>query len=53
MEIVFEYINPIDKTQTIIFVRVDIKHLFSFIRDCAQFENDHSLTIVQIFDYYD
>jgi len=53
MEIVFEYKNPTDKTQTYIFIRVDIKHLFSFIRDCAQFEEDLSLTIVQIFDYYD
>jgi len=53
MEIVFEYKNPTDQTQTYIFIRVDIKHLFSFIRDCAPFEDDHSLTIIQIFDYYD
>jgi hypothetical protein len=53
MEIVFEYKNPIDKTRTYIFIRVDIKYLFSFIRDCTPFEDDHSLTIVQIFDYYD
>jgi hypothetical protein len=51
MDIVFEYKNPTDKTQTYIFVRVDVKYLFPFIRQCNEFED--SLTIVQIFDYYD
>jgi SAM-dependent methyltransferase len=53
LEIIFEYKNPTDQTQTIIFIGVDIKHLFSFIRDCTPFEEQNSLSIVQIFDYYD
>ena len=53
IEIIFEYQHPIDRNQTIIFIRVDIKQLFAFLHDCAPFENNQSLTIVQIFDYYD
>jgi len=53
MDIIFEYQNPIDQTQTVIYIRVGIKYLFSFIRQCAQWEEDNSLTIVQIFDHFD
>ena len=53
LEIVYEYLNPTDPTQTILFIRVEIQYLFSFIRDCAPFEEEKSMTIVQIFDYYD
>ena len=53
LEIIYEFKNPTDQTQTNIFIAVDIKHLFSFLRDCAQFEEEKSLMIVQIFDYYD
>ena len=53
-EIIYQYINPTNTTQTIIFIAVEIKYLLSFIRDCHPFEHDdHSLTIVQIHDYYD
>ncbi|CAF1473775.1 unnamed protein product [Adineta steineri] len=52
IDIVFEYKNPIDKTQTIIIIRVTIKYLLSFIRECEPFENDNSLTIIQIFDHF-
>ena len=52
-EIIYEYKNPTDQTQIILFIAVQIKYLFSFLRDCQPFEQDHSLTIVQIHDYYD
>ena len=53
VDVVFEYKSPTDKTQTTIYIRVNIEHLFSFIRECAEFEVENSLTIVQVFDYYE
>jgi SAM-dependent methyltransferase len=51
--IIFEYNNPIDNKQTHLIIGITIIHLFEFIRQCVQFEIDNSLTIVQIFDYFD
>jgi hypothetical protein len=53
IKIIFEYKNPTDNKQTHLIIGITIIHLFEFIRQCAQFETDTSLTIVQIFDYFD
>jgi hypothetical protein len=50
---IFEYKNPTDNEQTHLIIGVSIKHLFEFIRECVPFEADNSMTIVQIFDYFD
>jgi hypothetical protein len=44
--IIFEYKNPTDNKQTHLIIDITIIHLFEFIRQCAQFEIDNSLTIV-------
>jgi SAM-dependent methyltransferase len=51
--IIFEYKNPNNIKKTHLIIAVKIKYLFVFLRDCANFEADHSLTIVQIFDHFD
>ena len=53
LDVIFEYKNPIDPSQTHVIVRVKIGHLFPLLRDCAPFEDDRSLSIVQIFDHFD
>jgi hypothetical protein len=53
IKIIFEYKNPTDNKQTHLIIGITIIHLFEFIRQSAQFETDNSLTIVQIFDYFD
>ncbi|UJR14480.1 hypothetical protein I4U23_001477 [Adineta vaga] len=53
LDIVFEYKNPVDKNQTIVYVRVNIKYLFTFLQECVPFEKDNSMTIIQIFDFFD
>jgi len=53
LEILFEYKQPIDENETTVFLLVEIKHLFAFLRQYLPLEQNKSLTIVQIFDYYD
>jgi hypothetical protein len=53
LNVIFEYINPIDPNKIHLIVAVRIKYLFQFLRDCEQFEQDLSLTIIQIFDHFD
>jgi SAM-dependent methyltransferase len=53
INVIFEYKNPTNITKTHLIIGVKIKYLFVFLRDCATFEDDHSLTIVQIFDHFD
>jgi len=53
INIIFEYKNPTNINKTHLIIGVKLKYLFVFLRDCANFEADHSLTIVQIFDHFD
>lgn len=53
LNLIFEYKNPIDTNKTHLIVGVVIQSLFAFLRDCAKYEVDQSLTIVQIFDHFD
>ncbi|CAF3538108.1 unnamed protein product [Rotaria sp. Silwood1] len=53
IDVIYEYKNPTDNKQTNLIVGVKIKELFAFIRNCANFESDNSMTIVQIFDYFE
>ena len=53
IDVLYEYKNPTDKTQTKLIVNIKIKELFSFIRNCAKFESDNSMTMIQIFDYFE
>ncbi|CAF1467831.1 unnamed protein product [Rotaria sordida] len=53
IDVIYEYKNPIDNKQTTLIVGVKIKELFSLIRNWAYFESDGSMTIVQIFDYFE
>ncbi|CAF4368984.1 unnamed protein product [Rotaria sp. Silwood2] len=52
MDIIFEYKSPLDQSQTRIILRVKLRHLLTLIRECAQFEADNSLTIIQIYDHF-
>ncbi len=53
LNIIFEYVNPIDLNKIHFIVAIKIKYLFQFLRDCEQFEQDLSLNIIQIFDHFD
>ncbi|CAF0816288.1 unnamed protein product [Adineta ricciae] len=53
LDIVYEYTNPTDKTQIIVYVRADMKYLMAFLRECAPYEKNNSLTIIQIFEFYE
>ncbi|CAF1566352.1 unnamed protein product, partial [Rotaria sordida] len=53
IDVIYEFKNPIDNKQTTLIVGVKIKELFSLIRNCTNFESDGSMTIVQIFDYFE
>ncbi|CAF1602640.1 unnamed protein product [Rotaria magnacalcarata] len=52
MDIIYEFKNPVNPNQTHIILRVTIRNLFSFIRECTRFEADNSLTIIQIYDHF-
>ncbi|CAF1482903.1 unnamed protein product [Rotaria sp. Silwood1] len=52
MDIIFEFTNPLNQSQTHIILRVKLRHLLTFIRECTQFETDNSLTIIQIYDHF-
>ena len=53
INLIFEYKNPVDLNKTHFILGVPIKSLFVFLRDCAKYETDQSLTIIQIFDHFD
>lgn len=51
MDILFEFKNPVDRSRTHLILRIKIRNLFLFIRECAEFETNNSLTIIQIYDH--
>ncbi|CAF1340148.1 unnamed protein product [Rotaria sordida] len=53
IDVIYEYKNSIDNKQTTLIVGIKTKELFSLIRNCTNFESDGSMTIVQIFDYFE
>ncbi|CAF1320030.1 unnamed protein product [Adineta steineri] len=50
--LIFQYINSTNKNQIYLIIGISIKHLFDFLRQCYHFEAENSLTIIQIFDYF-
>ncbi|CAF1334539.1 unnamed protein product [Rotaria sordida] len=52
MDIIFEFKSPLDQSRTHIILRVKLRYLLTLIRECAQFEADKSLTIIQIYDHF-
>jgi hypothetical protein len=53
MDVIFDYRNPIEASQTHWILRVQIKYLFAFLNDCRVWESKHSLNITQIYDHFD
>jgi hypothetical protein len=38
INVIFEYLNPIDINKIHLIVAIKIKYLFEFLRDCEEFE---------------
>ena len=53
LDLIYEFVNPVDRNEMHVIVRVPIKHLLSFVRECVQWEEEQSLRIVQIYDHFD
>lgn len=53
LEFIFQFINPTNADDMHVFVRVQIRHLLAFIRDCQPWKELGSLDIIQIYDYFD